>query len=129
MESASATLSGSQPPRDRILEYLRRDRDAVAGCRIGRLTADPMVMSTDSLLSSVSGYFSELLDRMTEAWEEDGLPPNEARNRATTAIAVIQGGYVLSRALGDAQHMKNAVEGLVALMDAEPNNQTGQILN
>jgi AcrR family transcriptional regulator len=117
LQGAAEILVGAMPARQRIVSYLRRDRDAVAGCRVGRLTADPLVMSDDDLRDSVSSYFSALIELMMDAFVEDGVVADTARDRATTAVAVVQGGYVLSRALGDARHMQRAVEGLVALMD------------
>ena len=74
-------------------------------------------MINDDLRDSVSSYFSALIELMADAFREDGLAAEAARDRATTAVAVIQGGYVLSRALGDARQMQRAVEGLIALMN------------
>lgn len=125
LRSAAELLTGDVPARRRIVSYLRRDRDAVAGCRVGRLTADPLVMADDELHGPVSAYFSALIELVTDAFVEDGSTPEAARDRATTAVAVIQGGYVLSRALGDARHLRRAVEGLVALLhDDSPDDDS-----
>ena len=117
LQGAAEILASALPARQRIVSYLRRDRDAVAGCRVGRLTADPLVMTDDDLRDSLSSYFSALIELMVDAFVEDGVAADAARDRATSAVAVIQGGYVLSRALGDARHMQSAVEGFIALMD------------
>jgi len=117
LRAAAATLSGALPARQRIYSYLRRDRDAVAGCRVGRLTADPLVMTTDDLRDSVSSYFTGLIALLTSNFIDAGAAENAARERATTAVAVIQGGYVLSRAMGDASHMHSAVEGFIGLLN------------
>lgn len=116
LAAASRSLVGDAPAGDRVVAYLRRDRDAVAGCRVGRLTADPLVMSS-SLREPVGEYFAGLIELATQAFIEAGLAADDALRRATTAVAVIQGGYVISRALGDAVHMQRAVEGLVALLE------------
>lgn len=119
LDTATAPLTADAPAHDRVLGYLRRDRDAVAGCRVGRLTADPLVMSDEELRGSVGDYFTGLIDALTAAFAAEGLAPVAARDRATTAAAVIQGGYVLSRALGDPTHMRRAVDGLVDLLDGD----------
>lgn len=118
LEGAAALLSGEAPAGERIAAYLRKDRDALAGCRVGRLTADPLVMAHGDLRDPVGAYFASLVRLMGDAFIEDGLDEESARNRATASVAVIQGGYVLSRALGDASQMQRAVRGLLELLDA-----------
>ncbi|MFE5774850.1 TetR/AcrR family transcriptional regulator [Brachybacterium sp. NPDC056505] len=117
LDGARASLAHDSEPEERVHDYLTRPRDAVAGCRVGRLTSDATVMADDELRAAVRGYFTQLLDLATVVFEEAGEPPEAARRRATTAVAVIQGGYVLSRALGDPAPMRDATEGLLQLLD------------
>ncbi|MFK4728971.1 helix-turn-helix domain-containing protein [Agromyces mediolanus] len=115
--SAAATLQSTAEPRLRITDYLERPRAATAGCRVGRLTSDPVVMGDDALRGEVSRYFAELIELVATPFAEQGLDDASARDRATTAVAVIQGGYVLSRALGDDAAMRSAVRGLLELLE------------
>jgi AcrR family transcriptional regulator len=118
LDRARSALAASEAPDKRVRGYLSRSRDAVAGCRIGRLTSDQAVMTDRELKEPVRNYFAELLDLLAGAFEEAGVSPETARRRATTAVAVIQGGYVLSRALDDPAPMKEATEGLIELLEA-----------
>jgi len=125
--AASEILGTGLPARGRIESYLRKDRDATAGCRVGRLTADPVVMSHDDLREPVGDYFTDLIQLVAAAFMDDGTPPDGAVNRATAAVAVIQGGFVLSRATGDAGQMQRAVEGFIALMTDGESSPAGPI--
>ena len=116
---AEAVLVGDQTPLERVLAYLLRDRDALAGCRIGRLTSDQAVMSDANLLEPVEGYFSGLIELLGSALEESGMPEDRARDRAAAIVSVVQGGYVLARATGDPERMRSAVRGMAALLEGE----------
>lgn len=117
LDGARAALEASGTAMERLHGYLARPRDAVAGCRVGRLTNDPTVMSDTGLREPVREYFVKLVDLITGVFAEDGAAPEVARQRAMTAVAVIQGGYVLSRALDDPAPMQEAVAGLLNLLD------------
>lgn len=114
---AAGVLGSDTAPADRIRAYLLRERDAVSGCRVGRLTADRLVMSTPDLQEPVAGYFTGLLTLAHEAFREAGLDTVRARERAAAVVAIVQGGYVLARATGDAGIMRDAVRGMVALLE------------
>ncbi|MEL5989900.1 TetR/AcrR family transcriptional regulator [Microbacterium phosphatis] len=109
-------LRGPAAPRRRIVSYLERPRDAVRGCRVGRLTSDPMVMADEDLAKAVADYFGDLIEEVAAVFAEDGLPPGEARDRGVAAVAIIQGGYVLSRATQDPEMMRSAVRGFLGLL-------------
>lgn len=113
---SSGGLDRADDARGRLSAYLRRDRDAVAGCRVGRLTADPVVMAHGDLRGLVAGYFTDLVALVTEVVADTGLPSDRARERASAIVAVVQGGYVLSRATGDPSFMDDAVRGLRGLL-------------
>ncbi|WP_125776980.1 TetR/AcrR family transcriptional regulator [Antribacter gilvus] len=116
---AREQLRANGPAWDRVIAYLDRPRDALAGCRVGRLTADEAVMTDDELRGGVASYFVELLDEVAAAFREAGLPAEAAADRAHAAVAVIQGGYVLSRATQDAEAMRSAIRGFVALLQTD----------
>ncbi|MBO0608111.1 TetR/AcrR family transcriptional regulator [Myceligenerans salitolerans] len=113
---ARAELTGGSAPLDRISDYLGRRRDALAGCKVGRLTSDQAVMDDADLHAVVGGYFSGLLDEVAAAFRESGLPDDVARDRAHAAVAIVQGGYVLARATGDPEAMSAAVRGFLGLL-------------
>ena len=118
LASSALALNADADPRARIAAYLERPREATKGCRVGRLTADPFVAADEALSASVAGYFVDLIDLVADVFEEQGLDAGVARDRATAAVAVIQGGYVLSRATGDGELMRSAVRGFLELVDA-----------
>ena len=119
LEVAEGVLVGDPPSRERIQNYLLRDRNALAGCRIGRLTADEAVTSDENLLEPVEGYFTGLIDLLVSALEESGMPHESAQDRAAAIVAVVQGGYVLARATGDPERMRSAVRGMAALLEGD----------
>jgi len=123
LQVAERGFIGDQPPRERIRAYLLRDRDALAGCRIGRLTSDQAVMSDASLLEPVEGYFSGLIDLLGGALEESGIPRDRAQDRAAAIVSVVQGGYVLARATGDPERMRSAVRGMAELLERQQHDQ------
>ena len=123
LQVAERGFIGDQPPRERIRAYLLRDRDALAGCRIGRLTSDQAVMSDASLLEPVEGYFSGLIDLLGSAFEESGLSHKRAQDRAAAIVSVVQGGYVLARATGDPERMRSAVRGMAELLERQQHDQ------
>ncbi|MDR6865749.1 AcrR family transcriptional regulator [Microbacterium resistens] len=118
LERSRASLGRDVEPDERLRGYLTRPRDAVAGCRIGRLVSDQSVMTDEGLRQPVRDYFLRLLELVAGAFEQAGHSPDVSRRRAMTAVAVIQGGYVLSRALGDAEPMRLATEELMELLEA-----------
>ena len=50
---------------------------------------------------------------LIDAFRDSGLP---AENLAATALAVVQGGYVLARVHADPAYLRRAVDGLCALL-------------
>ncbi|WP_028923182.1 TetR/AcrR family transcriptional regulator [Pseudonocardia acaciae] len=121
--SIEEPLSGPGTAVDRITAYLRRDRDVLRGCPVGRLTQDPDVMADPALREPVEGLFEWLHARLARVLDE-GREAGElgsALDPATTAsaiIAALQGGYVLARASGTAEPFDQAVSGLLALLAA-----------
>ncbi|WP_166848996.1 TetR/AcrR family transcriptional regulator [Isoptericola sp. BMS4] len=103
-------------PVARVVAYLERPREALAGCKIGRLTSDQAVMDDGTLHDVVTAYFVRLLDAVTATLREADLPEDVARDRAHAAVAIVQGGYVLARATGDPDAMRAAVRGFVHVL-------------
>lgn len=120
--SAGTTLDHNKPPIDRIIGYLTQPREALRGCRLGRLTAEP-VIADEAIREPIAAYFTYVEGQIAAALDEaqhsgmlrDDLP---VRELATTLLAVVQGGYVLARAFDDPAQMDRAVHGAVALLNA-----------
>ncbi|NUW31760.1 TetR/AcrR family transcriptional regulator [Nonomuraea sp. SMC257] len=120
---AEAELDGPGSAAGRIAAYLRREREALRGCPVGRLTQDPDVMADPRLRAPVEEYFTWLTDRLAGLLEQGrasgelgpGLDPEAT---AAALVAVVQGGYVLARAAGSAEAYARAVDGALALLTA-----------
>lgn len=109
---------------ERLERFLLAERDALRGCRLGRLAQDPEL--PESLRRTVAAGFRRVLavvERAVQDAQHDGdLPAGlEAAALARALVSVVQGGYVLARAKGEKQPMAAAVNGLVALLHAAGN--------
>ena len=101
--------------------YLRRQRDVLKGCRMGRMTFDADVLNTPELIEPVKRTFVWLLEALTVLFERGGdqgefAADIDARNLASLVVATVQGGYVLARATRDTDAFDAAVEGAAALL-------------
>ncbi|MGI5200786.1 TetR/AcrR family transcriptional regulator [Spirillospora sp. CA-108201] len=118
-----AQLSAPGTAVERIAAYLRRERDVLRGCPIGRLTQDPDVIAAPTLRRPVEETFAWLRTRLAavlrEGVDRGELEPSvEPSPTATAIVATLQGGYVLARAAGAPEPFDQAVEGILALLDA-----------
>lgn len=120
---AETAFAGCGGAVERIGAYMRRERDALKGCPVGRLTQDPDVMADPELRRPLTETFAWLTDRMAGLLERGrasgelntDLDPTAA---ATALVAVVQGGYVLARAAGSADVYARAVDGALAMLAA-----------
>ncbi|QGV77529.1 TetR/AcrR family transcriptional regulator [Streptomyces ficellus] len=120
---AEAGFSGPGTVTERITGYLRREREVLKGCPVGRLTQDPDVMADPELRRPVEETFAWLTGRLAALLTEGrasgefggGLDPAAT---ATALVAVVQGGYVLARASGSAEVFGRAVDGALGLLAA-----------
>lgn len=115
-------LSGPGTSIERITAYLRREREVMKGCPIGRLTQDPEIMADPALRRPVEETFAWLRDRLAEVLAE-GQEAGELSadldpaTTAATIVAVLQGGYVLARAAGDPGSFDQAIKGVLELLE------------
>ncbi|MGW5771139.1 TetR/AcrR family transcriptional regulator [Streptomyces longwoodensis] len=119
--AADAVLDGPGTPYDRIEAYLRRERDVLRGCPVGRLTMDPDVIASDTLRAPVEETITWLRGRIAAVVDEGrrlGQFPAESDpdELAATVVATVQGGYVLARASGSPDAFDAGVRGLLALL-------------
>ncbi|MGH3293913.1 MAG: TetR/AcrR family transcriptional regulator [Trebonia sp.] len=120
---ADADLGGPGSVTERVAGYLRRERAALRGCPVGRLTMDPEVLADQELRRPVANAFAAVRKRLaavlTEGRQSGELNPSvDPAAVATALIAVLQGGYVLARAADSADTYTQAVDGALGLLAA-----------
>lgn len=121
VEAAAEVLGAEGTAVERLVGYLRRHREVLRGCPVGRMAGDADVVGSPALHAIVRDTFekvrvmmSEVIAAGVEVGELD--PETEPSSLADTVLAVVQGGYVLARAAGDTAPFDRAVEGAVALL-------------
>lgn len=119
--AAEGVLGAPGSPYARVEAYLRRERDVLRGCPVGRLTMDPDVIASAELRAPVDetvDWLRERLAGIVEEGKEQGqfAPSLDAEEIAATILATVQGGYVLARASGSPAAFDTAVRGLLALL-------------
>ena len=118
---ADADLDGPGTVTERVTRYMRRERAALRGCPVGRLTMDPDVMADPGLRRPVEDAFATVRDRLARVIDEGRLRGELDRSAdpaavAAALVAVLQGGYVLARAAGSADVYTQAVDGVLTLL-------------
>ena len=118
-----ACFAAEGPAYQRISAYLRRERDALRGCPVGRLVADPEIAADERLRQPARDTFAVLHQCLESAIEEGQAagefgPGLDAAQTASALAAVIQGGYTLARAEGAAAPFERAIVGALALLRA-----------
>ncbi|GAA5192799.1 TetR/AcrR family transcriptional regulator [Rugosimonospora acidiphila] len=121
-------LSAPGTAIERITRYLRRERDVLKGCPIGRLTQDPEIMADPTLRAPVEETFAWVRGRLAEVLAEGRARGELAATLdvATTAaavVAVLQGGYVLARAAGSTAPFDQAITGVLGLLAGHATGQ------
>jgi AcrR family transcriptional regulator len=119
--TAAGVLDGPGTPYERIEAYLRRERDVLRGCPVGRLTMDPDVIASPELRAPVGETLDWLRGRIAGIVEEGKrqgqfAPGLDAGEIAAAVVATVQGGYVLARASGSPAVFDAGVRGLLSLL-------------
>ena len=119
--TAAGVLDGPGTPYERIEAYLRRERDVLRGCPVGRLTMDPDVIASPELRAPVDETLDWLRGRIAGIVEEGKAqgqfaPGLDAGEIAAAVVATVQGGYVLTRASGSPAVFDAGVRGLLSLL-------------
>ncbi|GHA58332.1 TetR family transcriptional regulator [Streptomyces purpurascens] len=123
--TAAGVLDGPGTPYERVEAYLRRERDVLRGCPIGRLTMDPDVIGSDDLRAPVEETLDWIRGRLAaivEEGKEQGqfVPSLDGEEIAAAVVATVQGGYVLARASGSPAAFDAGVRGLLSLLAPRP---------
>jgi len=110
---------GTGSGMERLERFLMSDRDALRGCRLGRMAQDPDL--PDSLRRSVAAGFGRLrsvLERAVEDAQREGALRSDlnASAIADSVIAVVQGGYVLARVRGESEQMARVTGAMWILL-------------
>ena len=119
----SGLLDSDAPPLDRIRAFLLVERDGLRGCRLGRLASESDVIASDALRGPIARYLAHAERLLARAFEEaiatrmlpGTLDPSAL---AAAAVAVVQGGYVTSRAARDVAAIRHATCGFWAMIEA-----------
>ena len=104
---------------ERLNRYLTGERDALRGCRLGRLAQDPELPEKlrKTLATGFDRLEAVLARAVTDAALEGALPASvDPTALADAAIAVVQGGYVLARAHRDPTRMTRAISAFSWLL-------------
>ncbi|MFF8908700.1 TetR family transcriptional regulator C-terminal domain-containing protein [Streptomyces olivaceoviridis] len=122
-------FSGGGSGLRRIVAYLLLERDALRGCRAGRLVGDPEIVADDALRAPVRETFTVVVDRLAAAIAEaQGAGELDARLRPeqteATLAAVVQGGYALARAEQSVEPFDRAIQGALDLLGATADDDT-----
>ncbi len=113
-------------PIDRVRAYLDKQRDAMRGCRLGRLAFDP---GRDAQIAApIAAYFTGLRRTLTGLLDHaiaagELADTTDTGGVAAAIVAGVQGGYVLAAATGDADAMAEATRGLRHLLNACTSNR------
>ncbi len=122
-ERATALLDGPGTAVDRLIGYLRRERDALAGCPVGRHAHDPDVVASAELRAPLAETFGWLRGRLAALVAEGQQAGELARDLtpdavAAAVVATVQGGYVLARSAGSPEPLAAAADGAVQMITA-----------
>lgn len=119
----NAAFDPKKPGLTRVRDWLSRPRKALSGCKLGRLSMENSVIDDDDLRAPIARYFKAaeraLRVALRDAQNEKTLARDvDSDDLAATLLAVVQGGYVLARALRDADKLTEATRGAERLLRA-----------
>ncbi|MCV6588851.1 MAG: TetR/AcrR family transcriptional regulator [Marinobacterium sp.] len=120
IDECDAIFTADIPWLKKFETFLLQPRAGIKGCPVGRLAFDPSMADRD-LREPITRYFSHLQYRITnelmEAQQDNMIDSFfMAEELAAMIISSIQGGYVQSRALNDAQQIEHSCRGAFALL-------------
>ncbi|MDH5748606.1 MAG: TetR/AcrR family transcriptional regulator [Rhodospirillales bacterium] len=116
-------FDGTGRPLARVEEYLLSKRDGVKGSRLGRLALEYSILTDDELRQPIANYFSLVEEKIRNAVRDAaqlGLinPDLDADQVAVTLVAMIEGGFLLSRVHKNPAPMERAAQGALFMLRA-----------
>jgi TetR/AcrR family transcriptional repressor of nem operon len=119
-ELASGLMDTKVPGLDRVASFVERTRDGLKGCRLGRFAGEASIVEP-ALREPIKRYFDHLDTLLTAALvdaKQSGALRAEAEpaDIAAMLIAVVQGGFVLSRVQRDKAAINRATSAAMALL-------------
>lgn len=112
--NALAVLRSDAPPHERIAVMVERlaefYEDGERACLLNMLSAP--LGTTGAFASRVRRTFEAWIDALAGAVAAAGVPGDDSRERATRAVALIQGSLVVSRGLGSTAPFRSALAAL-----------------
>ena len=123
LPSAEELLTAPGDPLTRIEGYLNGPRTPLRGCKVGRMTQDPVVAADSGLLAPVAETFQRIHSALAHVLDEAvaagqlraDLDPDRMAN---LVVAAIQGGFVLAIAEQDTPPFEQACAGVMDLLRA-----------
>ena len=115
MQASAHEILGAGPSAlEGVNAYLGVPRDGLKGCRMGRFANEASIVDT-ALRAPIENYFRDLqatLAKALRAAQAAGQLAGhlDAEELALTLIAVIQGGFVLSRIYRDRNAVRRATD-------------------
>lgn len=111
------------PALKRVRDWLSAPRNALAGCRLGRMALERSVLEDDALRRPLVRYFKaaekHLRTAISQAQQQGQLRKElDSDDLASMLLTVIQGGYVLSRARRDADKLNEAIRAALAVLSS-----------
>ena len=121
--AADKIFKAQDDPIRAIQAYLLASRDGLKGCRIGRLAQEKAVIDEPSLQGQLARYFDHVQGLVSGALKDAvrmGLINRSVDTSAVAAaiIAVVQGGFVISRATKNGRFIMQAAKGASGLLGA-----------
>ncbi len=119
----ASDLDSGESALAKMRAYLTRERDVLKGCQFGRLVQEPGVVDSSLLRGGVQDMFAWVRGRLADVLSA-GIEAGEfsssldSAKTAATVAATLQGAYVLARAAQDPSVFDDAVEGVLALLEA-----------
>lgn len=111
----------ARPPLDRIAAYLNRERQALRGCRLARISSEAAMESAD-LREPVAAYLDHVMTLMAVSLAEAQArgeidPAVDARMVGATLLAIVEGGFVLARSHWDPARMQEVLAGAALFVE------------
>jgi AcrR family transcriptional regulator len=118
--SATGSMDAEASGRDRVTRYLLQSRDGLKGCRLGRFAGDAGINEPE-LRAPIERYFSVLerylANALSDAQRTGELTSKcKPKDLATMLVAIVQGGFVLSRIHRDKDAINRATAAALALL-------------